>query len=95
MVLVSLLWFAGSMEGVEQNRLGVTPEATSKLIAMPAEEYLVRMAAYLEPGGVPFVELGRSHGLMEAVRRCLRGCRWELLEEAYATLGHLVENRVT
>jgi hypothetical protein len=59
---------------------------------MTAEEYLVRMLASLEPDGVPFPEAYRSHGLIDAVRNCLRGCRWELLEEAYATLGQLIAN---
>jgi hypothetical protein len=38
----------------------------------------------------PMASANRNGGLMTAVQRALTGCRWELLQEAYVTLGKLI-----
>ena len=62
--------------------------ASSRMI--PAHEYLVRLLASLESGDLGFSEVQKSQGFVSVIRDCLRGCRWELLNEAYDTLGRLV-----
>jgi len=77
-----VLWAYGYMrEGVADETSGV----------MGAEEYLVRMLTSLTGGDEsPIVGANRTTGLIQTVRNCLEGCRWELLEEAYVTLGRLI-----
>lgn len=57
---------------------------------MGAEEYLVKMLASLGPDRYGFTDIGCTGGLIDTVRNSLTGCRWELLEEAHATLGRLI-----
>ncbi|KAK2741785.1 zf-C2H2 Zinc finger, C2H2 type [Myotisia sp. PD_48] len=58
---------------------------------MAAEEYLVRMLMLLKANTQePLEGANQTQGLILSVRESLEGCRWELLQEAYTTLGRLV-----
>ncbi|KAJ5814499.1 Krueppel c2h2-type zinc finger protein [Penicillium riverlandense] len=57
-----------------------------------AEEYLVRMLMLLRHDSENIVHVSQqTRELLKTVRECLEGCRWELLHEAYDTLGKLIE----
>jgi len=57
---------------------------------LPAEEYLMQMLNGLMGGDGQIPIANRTSGLIDAVRKSLADCRWELLQEAYTTLGNLV-----
>ncbi|KAK2785268.1 zf-C2H2 Zinc finger, C2H2 type [Emmonsiellopsis sp. PD_33] len=61
------------------------------ITTLSAEDYLIRMRMVLQSPTVPEMLEGanETRGLLLSVRECLEGCRWELLQEAYATLGKL------
>ena len=57
-----------------------------------AEEYLVRMLMLLRSESEDIGSVAQQTGeLLQAVRESLEGCRWELLQEAYETLGRLID----
>ena len=62
-----------------------------KRSSYPAEEYLVRMLMLLRSDQDITIVSQQTCGLLEAVRESLEGCRWELLQEAYETLGRLID----
>lgn len=66
---------------------------TNATPAMGAEEYLVRMRTALASNEdlKPIKGANRSRNLLLTVRESFRDCRWELLQEAYTTLGRLVD----
>ncbi|KAI9739741.1 MAG: zf-C2H2 Zinc finger, C2H2 type [Cirrosporium novae-zelandiae] len=57
---------------------------------VPAEEYLVRMMCSVDRQPTNIKGANQTRGLILAVRDCFEGCRWELVEEAYVTLGRLI-----
>jgi hypothetical protein len=66
---------------------------TNAIPAMGAEEYLVRMRTALASSGdlKPIKGANRTRNLILTVRESFRDCRWELLQEAYSTLGRLID----
>jgi hypothetical protein len=54
-----------------------------------AEEYIIRMTSALQRGLKSPVGANQTAGLISAVRAALKGCRWELLQEAHHVLGRL------
>jgi hypothetical protein len=59
-----------------------------------AEEYLVHMLVSLRNGDEDIGSVAQQTcELLRAVRETFEGCRWELLQEAYETLGRLIEDR--
>ncbi|KAL1983159.1 hypothetical protein VTN96DRAFT_409 [Rasamsonia emersonii] len=79
-----ILWAYGFMA----RERGFPPERRP---SSSAEEYLVRMLMLLRNDSE---EIGsaaqQTRELLQAVRETLEGCRWELLQEAYETLGRLI-----
>ena len=55
-----------------------------------AEGFLVRMRTALAGPG-ELKGANRTRGLIFTVRESLRDCRWQLLQEAFATLGNLID----
>jgi hypothetical protein len=65
-------------------------KSSNTINSIGAEEFLVRMRTGLTgPGEVK--EANQTRGLLSTVRESLRDCRWELLQEAYTTLGRLID----
>ena len=60
---------------------------------LAAEEYIIHTMNALRTGTTthPLASANRNGGLVIAVQRSLAGCRWELLQEGYDTLGKLME----
>jgi len=80
-----ILWAYGFMA---RKRAPVPDEHAS----CGAEEYLVRMLMLLRHDSENIVHVSQqTRELLKTVRECLEGCRWELLQEAYDTLGRLIE----
>jgi hypothetical protein len=79
-----ILWAYGSMA---RDRRPSDRRKTS----CSAEEYLVRMLMLLRNNSEDVDDVAQqTRELLQAVQECLEGCRWELLQEAYETLGKLV-----
>jgi hypothetical protein len=82
-----ILWAYGFMAGETRSR--------ARCSSHSAEEYLVRMLVSLRNGDGD-EDIGsvaqQTCELLRAVRETLEGCRWELLQEAYETLGRLIED---
>lgn len=70
---------------------GILTQGSSHGSFLPAEEYLIHMLNGLLVGDGQVVIANRTSGLIGAVRKSLRNCRWELLQEAYTTLGNLID----
>lgn len=70
---------------------GVLTQGNSGGFFMSAEEYLVQMLNSLMGGDGQVPIANRTSGLIDAVRKSLVDCRWELLQEAYTTLGSLID----
>lgn len=84
-----ILWAYGSMMARKGNVLETFFPCT-------AEEYLVRMLMLLRTDSEEMCSVASQTGeLLQAVRDSLEGCRWELLQEAYETLGRLLDNSST
>lgn len=69
-------------------------QGKSNLPIQSAEEYIIQMMSSLRnPGGSPqdLPGANRTAGLVMSVKRSLANCRWELLQEAFTTLGKLLE----
>ncbi|KAH8688775.1 putative krueppel c2h2-type zinc finger protein [Talaromyces proteolyticus] len=81
-----ILWAYGTMAREKHPLEG-------KRVSYSAEDYLVRMLMLLknDADDVDAVAQETSE-LLQAVRESLEGCRWELLQEAYETLGKLIGN---
>ncbi|KAJ5174192.1 Krueppel c2h2-type zinc finger protein [Penicillium canariense] len=60
--------------------------------SVTAEEYLVRMLMLLRSDEDINIVSQRTGELLKAVRESLEGSRWELLQEAYDTLGRLIDS---
>jgi hypothetical protein len=82
-----ILWAYGAMARERSN-----PQHEQRRISYSAEEYLVRMLMLLrnESDQVDVIAQETSE-LLLAVRESLEGCRWELLQEAWETLGRLIK----
>jgi hypothetical protein len=80
------------MERERRQQYNQQPPQTQKGTVCSAEEYLVRMLMLLrnESDQVDVVAQ-ETNELLLAVRECLEGCRWELLQEAWETLGRLIK----
>lgn len=72
---------------------GVLTVGTTLAPALSAEEYLVHMLNGLLVGDGQVAIANRTSGLIDTVRKSLRGCRWELLQEAHITLGNLIDTK--
>lgn len=72
---------------------GVLTVGTTPAPALSAEEYLVHMLNGLLVGDGQVAIAHRTSGLIDTVRKSLRGCRWELLQEAHITLGNLIDTK--
>lgn len=70
---------------------GVLKQGSPQGPFLPAEEYLVQMLNGLMGGDGQIPIANRTSGLIDAVRKSLVDCRWELLQEAYTTLGKLID----
>jgi hypothetical protein len=73
---------------------GVLTQGKSAQPILPAEEYIIHMMNNLRSsnnGSQVVSGSNRTDGLVMAVRRSLVNCRWELLQEAFTTLGKLLE----
>lgn len=72
---------------------GTLTHGKSDQAYLPAEEYIIHMMNALRSGTNthPMASANRNGGLITAVQRALAGCRWELLQEGYVTLGKLLE----
>ncbi|OJJ48597.1 hypothetical protein ASPZODRAFT_150792 [Penicilliopsis zonata CBS 506.65] len=90
-----VLWAYGYM-------YSFSPSSSSREIRLPdrpvpysAEEYLIRMLMLLrnETEDISSVAT-QTEQLLQAVRESLEGCRWELLQEAYDTLGRLMNSSI-
>lgn len=57
---------------------------------MSAEEYITHMLNELMSGFDHPSRAYDTRGILAVVREALSGCRWELLQEAHATLGRLI-----
>ena len=69
------------------------PSSRGRDMSCSAEEYLVRMLMLLRHDSADLdVVAQETAELLQAVRESLEGCRWELLREAYDTLGRLIGN---
>ncbi|OKL63017.1 hypothetical protein UA08_02043 [Talaromyces atroroseus] len=87
-----ILWAYGAMSR-ERNQTQQTHQDREKRISCSAEEYLVRMLMLLRHDSAEIdIVAQETSELLQAVRESLEGCRWELLQEAYDTLGRLVSN---
>ncbi|KAJ5623638.1 Krueppel c2h2-type zinc finger protein [Penicillium lividum] len=80
-----ILWAYGFMEGRRN-------PCQNQDISYTAEEYLVRMLMLIRNDEDISVASQQTRELLGAVKECLIGCRWELLQEAYETLGRLTED---
>lgn len=79
-----IIWAYGFMFGER--------EGYQRRPSCSAEEYLVRMVMLLRSDSADIGRVAQQTGeLLQAVRDSLEGCRWELLQEAYETLGKLVD----
>jgi hypothetical protein len=86
-----ILWAYGAMA---RERSQPDPNISrGREMSCSAEEYLVRMLMLLrhDSSDIDIVAQETSE-LLQAVRESLEGCRWELLQEAYDTLGRLISN---
>ncbi|KAJ6157939.1 Krueppel c2h2-type zinc finger protein [Penicillium chermesinum] len=81
---VLILWAYGFMSGRRT-------KTQARAIPLNAEEYLVRMLMLIRNEEDVSVVSQQTGELLLAVRDCFVGCRWELLQEAYVTLGRLVD----
>lgn len=90
-----ILWAYGAMAR-ERSQPHQPPEPTSSRgrdMSCSAEEYLVRMLILLRHDSADIdVVAQQTSELLQAVRESLEGCSWELLQEAYDTLGKLIGN---
>lgn len=68
-------------------------QGKSNLPILPAEEYIIHMMSSLRSAAASQSLPGanRTAGLVMSVRRSLANCRWELLQEAFVTLGKLLD----
>ncbi|KAJ5730685.1 Krueppel c2h2-type zinc finger protein [Penicillium malachiteum] len=80
-----ILWAYGFMEGRRN-------PCQEKEISYTAEEYLVRMLMLIRNEEDIGIASQQTSELLSAVRDSLIGCRWELLQEAYGTLGRLIDS---
>lgn len=81
-----ILWAYGYMS--KQRRSHQTRPSCS------AEEYLVRMLMLLRSDSEEIETVAQqTDGILQAVRESLEGCRWELLQEGYETLGKLIGSK--
>ncbi|KAK5086725.1 hypothetical protein LTR05_003893 [Lithohypha guttulata] len=71
---------------------GVFSSITAQNYVLSAEEYIVYMLNGLMEGSTQLADAGSTSGLVIAVRDALSDCRWELLQEAHATLNRLLES---
>ena len=79
-----IIWAYGFMFGER--------EGHRRRSSCSAEEYLVRMLMLLRSESEDIGSVAQQTGeLLQAVRESLEGCRWELLQEAYETLGKLID----
>jgi Fungal specific transcription factor domain len=84
-----ILWAYGAMSR-ERNQ---THQGQEERISCSAEEYLVRMLMLLRHDSADIDLIAQETSeLLQAVRESFEGCRWELLQEAYDTLGRLIGN---
>lgn len=86
------LWAYGAMarERVLHSASASTASARRD-VSCSAEEYLVRMLMLLRQASAEIdLVAQQTSEILQAVRETLEGCRWELLREAYDTLGRLV-----
>ncbi|KIW64828.1 hypothetical protein PV04_07134, partial [Phialophora macrospora] len=70
---------------------GILTSGSSQAAFLPAEEYLIHMLNGLLVGDGQVAIANRTSGLIDSVRKSLQHCRWELLQEAHATLGNLID----
>lgn len=73
---------------------GVLTSGSSQGPFLSAEEYLMHMLNGLLVGDGQVTIANRTSGLIDTVRKSLRNCRWELLQEAHITLGNLIDARI-
>lgn len=68
-----------------------TAPARERGVSYTAEAYLMYMLMFLRSDeGIPAVA-PQTRELLGAVQDSLEGCRWELLQAAYDTLGRLID----
>lgn len=70
---------------------GVMTEGLPSGNKFGAEEYLVHMLSGLRGDPDELGGKNQTSGLLSTVREALSDCRWELLQEAHATLGRLID----
>jgi hypothetical protein len=70
---------------------GVMTEGLATTSRLGAEEYLVHMLSGLMGDPNELNDKNQTCGLLSTVRESLVGCRWQLLQEAHATLGRLID----
>ncbi|ETN46402.1 uncharacterized protein HMPREF1541_00586 [Cyphellophora europaea CBS 101466] len=72
---------------------GMLTQGKSSMPILSAEEYITHMMSSLRSavGSQSLPGANRTDGLVVSVRRSLANCRWELLQEAFVTLGKLLE----
>ncbi|PGG97748.1 hypothetical protein AJ79_09100 [Helicocarpus griseus UAMH5409] len=86
----------GRSDGTGEREAGVASSVggggVDQMGTLGAEEYLDRMLMLLKnTNGLEMLEgASQTLGLILRVRESLEGCRWELLQEAYGTLGKLI-----
>ena len=83
---ILVLWTFGVMAG------GPADEANTIL---GAEEYVVQVMSSLQNGNSTIMGVNKTKGLLLAMREALEGARWALLQEAYVTLGTLIDTTTT
>lgn len=74
---------------------GILTKGNTSAPFLSAEEYLIHMLNGLLVGDGQVAIANRTSGLIDTVRKSLRGCRWELLKEAQITLGNLIDTGPT
>lgn len=84
---VLILWAYGFMSGRRTKRETLDTSLT-------AEEYLVRMLMLIRNEEDISVVSQQTGELLLAVQDSFVGCRWELLQEAYVTIGRLVNTTI-
>lgn len=93
-----ILWAYGAMARERSQPQPPDPNTISRrreMSSFSAEEYLVRMLMLLRHDSSDIdVVAQETSELLQAVRESLEGCRWELLQEAYDTLGRLIGNDI-
>jgi hypothetical protein len=88
-----ILWAYGAMARERSQPAPQDPSSRGRDMSCSAEEYLVRMLMLLGHDSADLdVVAQETAELLQAVRESLEGCRWELLQEAYDTLGRLIGN---